>query len=190
MKKPGIVVCLLAGVALATSACGTKAASGQVEPAPQPSVSVNLMNAEGKKIGTAVLTEVPGGVKVAVEAANLRPGKHGIHFHETGVCQGPDFKSAGAHFNPMGKKHGLENPEGPHAGDLPNLEVGADGKAKTEFVTKLVTLTPGKPNSLIRTGGTALVIHLQPDDQRTEPSGNAGDRIACGVIGDIAKHAP
>lgn len=146
------------------------------------SVKVALQNAEGEKVGEATLTEVKGGVKVDVQATKLAPGKHGIHFHANGVCEGPDFKSAGDHFNPKQKKHGLKNkPHGPHAGDLPNLEVAKDGSAHASMMSKAVSLGKGE-NSLLKQGGTALMIHAGPDDQKTDPSGKSGDRIACGVI--------
>jgi Cu-Zn family superoxide dismutase len=140
-----------------------------------------LINSKGEKIGTATFTQEAEGVKITLEASHLPPGSHGFHIHAVGKCEPPDFKSAGAHFNPTGKKHGLQNPEGPHAGDLPNLTVGPDGTAKVEVVAKQVTLGEGK-NSLLQSEGTALVIHANPDDEKTDPAGNAGDRIACGVI--------
>ncbi len=140
-----------------------------------------LKNSKGEKIGTATFTQEAEGVKITLEASNLPPGSHGFHIHAVGKCEPPDFKSAGAHFNPTGKKHGLQNPEGPHAGDLPNLTVGPDGKVKVEVIAKQVTLGEGK-NSLLQPEGTALVIHANPDDEKTDPAGNSGDRIACGVI--------
>lgn len=141
-----------------------------------------LVDTKGVKVGEAKLEETPQGVKIAVKVENLPPGVHAFHIHEKGVCAAPDFTSAGAHFNPHGKKHGLKNPQGPHAGDLPNLNVGPDGKASLETVAALVTLKEGKPNSLLQPGGTSLVIHANPDDDVTDPAGNAGPRIACGVI--------
>ncbi|WJY28368.1 MULTISPECIES: superoxide dismutase family protein [Sporosarcina] len=146
------------------------------------SVLVDLKDTDGKTTGTAELSETKEGVKVHVEAEGLSPGKHGIHFHETGVCEAPDFKSAGGHFNPADKEHGLDTEGGPHAGDLPNLEVGDDGTVDDEFTTKLVTLQDGKKDSLLKDGGTALVIHAGEDDGESQPSGDSGDRVACGVI--------
>ncbi|TVY10068.1 superoxide dismutase family protein [Paenibacillus cremeus] len=149
---------------------------------PAAVVNVDLLGAKGTSIGKATLTQVNGGVQFDVDAMNLPEGTHGIHVHENGKCVGPNFDSAGAHFNPAHKKHGVENPEGPHAGDLPNLVAGADGKAKFSFVSKMVTLEKNQPNSLLKEGGTSLVIHEKADDYKTDPSGNSGSRIACGVI--------
>ena len=141
----------------------------------------DLTNSKGENVGTAKLKEAPKGVSVALEVSNLPPGVHGFHIHTVGTCDPPDFKGAGGHFNPEGKKHGWENPEGHHAGDLQNLTVNAQGKAKVKVVVTGVTLGDG-PNSLFQTQGTALVIHANPDDNKTDPAGNAGARIACGVI--------
>ncbi len=140
-----------------------------------------LFNAKNEKVGSATLTETSEGVKIALEVSNLPPGGHGFHIHDVGKCDPPDFKTAGGHLNPHGKKHGLKNPDGPHAGDLQNLEVGADGTAKVDVHQAGVTLGEGK-TSLFHPGGTAIVIHASPDDGMTDPAGNAGARIACGVI--------
>jgi Cu-Zn family superoxide dismutase len=156
-----------------------------VEAAKEPVIGtkrVELIDSKGAKVGTAVLSQVAEGVKLQVEVSGLPPGKHGIHIHQMGVCAVPDFKSAGDHFNPEGKKHGFENPEGYHAGDLLNLEVGSDGTAKADLIDKKVTLLKDKANSLLKPGGTSLVIHEAADDYKTDPSGNSGARIACGVI--------
>lgn len=141
----------------------------------------DILNGQNEKIGTATLTQEAEGVRIHVEVSKLAPGTHAMHIHTVGECHGPDFKSAGAHFNPFGKKHGIENPEGPHAGDLPNFEAGADGTAKVDVLAKLVTLRDGK-NSLFQPGGTCLVVHEKADDNKTDPAGNAGARLACGVI--------
>ncbi|MER2089996.1 MAG: superoxide dismutase family protein [Sporosarcina sp.] len=144
--------------------------------------TVDLMNSDGKSVGTAELTEEDRGVRVKVNATDLPEGLHGFHFHEVGKCEAPDFESAGGHFNPTGASHGLEEKEGPHAGDLPNLEVGEDGTVKDEFLAEQVTLESGKDNSLLQVGGTALVIHAEANDGKTQPSGDSGDRIACGIV--------
>jgi Cu-Zn family superoxide dismutase len=146
-----------------------------------PKAKATLVNAQGQKVGEATLAQTPKGVKIDLQVENLPPGVHAFHLHEKGVCATPDFQSAGGHFNPFGKKHGFDNPEGHHAGDLLNITVGPDGKGKAEVMDDEVTLKPGK-NSLLQPGGTSLVIHEQADDYKTDPAGNAGGRIACGVI--------
>ncbi|MCM3757120.1 superoxide dismutase family protein [Sporosarcina aquimarina] len=145
-------------------------------------VLVDLKDADGQTTGTAELEETDEGVNVHVKAEGLPEGKLGLHFHETGVCKAPDFESAGGHFNPEETNHGLEMDGGPHAGDLPNLEVGEDGIVDDEFTAKNVTLETSEPNSLFKDSGTALVIHAREDDGKTQPSGDSGERIACGVI--------
>ncbi|HXY79439.1 MAG TPA: superoxide dismutase family protein [Candidatus Bathyarchaeia archaeon] len=147
------------------------------------SAHADIMNAQGAKIGTAKLTATKSGVKIVVNVSQLTPGEHGIHIHNVGKCEGPAFASAGGHFNPTSAHHGINNPQNPHphAGDLLNLVVGKDGKGKLMFVDTAVTLGDGA-NSLFHDGGTALVIHAKADDLMSDPSGNSGDRIACGVI--------
>jgi Cu-Zn family superoxide dismutase len=151
-------------------------------PAARDSLRVELLDAVGAAVGTAFLRPRDGGVELAIHARGLPPGPKGFHIHENGVCEGPSFQTAGGHFNPTGRQHGRAHPDGPHAGDLPNLEVRADGTADTVVVAAGVTLAGGQPNSLQKEGGTSLVVHAQPDDDQSQPAGNAGDRIACGVI--------
>jgi Cu-Zn family superoxide dismutase len=142
---------------------------------------VELKDAKGESVGTATLQNKGSGVRMKMDLKGLPPGEHVAHFHQNAKCDAPDFKSAGPHFNPESKKHGLQNPEGHHAGDLPNFAVKADGKAKVSLTSKDVTLGEGS-HSLFSNGGTALVIHAKADDMKTDPAGNAGDRIACGLI--------
>jgi superoxide dismutase, Cu-Zn family len=140
-----------------------------------------LKDARGTEVGAATFTEGDGGVKLAVAVHGLPPGTHGIHVHAAGKCEGPEFKSAGAHLNPDQKKHGLENPAGHHEGDLPNLTVGPDGKGQLQATLDGATLGAG-PRSLLGPEGTSLVVHTGPDDEKTDPAGNSGARIACGVV--------
>jgi Cu-Zn family superoxide dismutase len=142
---------------------------------------VEVKDMQGKAVGTITLWKQGSGVGLQLRLHDLPPGEHAIHFHQNPKCDAPDFKSAGPHFNPTGKKHGLENPEGHHAGDMQNFIVGATGKADAKMEDKDVTLGDG-PNSLFSNGGTAIVIHAKADDMKTDPSGNSGDRIACGVV--------
>jgi superoxide dismutase, Cu-Zn family len=147
-----------------------------------PSVEANFIDSTGKLVGKATLSEESGGgVRIQLNLNGLRAGVHGIHIHEIGECKEPDFKSAGKHFNPSGKHHGADNPQGSHAGDLGNIEVSQNGSVETKLQAPEVTLGVG-PNSLLRPGGTAIIIHARRDDQKSDPSGDSGEPIACGVI--------
>lgn len=147
----------------------------------QSRATTELMNASGQKVGTATLVDRGDSVELQVEVSGLEPGPHGIHFHEVGRCETPGFTSAGGHFNPLAKGHGLESPNGTHAGDLPNLEVDASGKAHSTVKTDRVRLEEGQL-SVFDADGTALILHAGADDQMTDPSGSSGARVACGVL--------
>lgn len=163
-----------------------------------------IKNAQGKTVGEATLTQMPHGVLIHAEFNGLPPGPHGFHIHAVGKCEPPDFMSAGGHFNPTSHKHGYNAAAGPHAGDLPNLIAGPDGKATVEVWASEVSLgedrvasgttSPGSAasggarqasagsNSLFGQAGTSVVVHVRADDYTSDPAGNSGDRIACGVI--------
>lgn len=140
----------------------------------------DIKDADGKKVGEAVLEDKAGGVEITTTLYGLPPGTRAFHVHEVGKCE-PPFESAGGHFNPTNKQHGTSNPRGPHAGDLPNLQVGQDGRAKVVTTIKGASLDGGT-NALLGGTGSALVVHEGADDHKSDPAGNAGKRIACGVI--------
>jgi Cu-Zn family superoxide dismutase len=161
-------------VAASLAACATVEPTGG---APMP-----LVNASGQSIGTVRAWETAGGVSFRINASGLPHGLHGIHVHAVGRCDPPEFTSAGAHFNPAARKHGLNNPAGPHAGDLPNVEVAANG-----VLAATVTLPGASMASLLDADGAALVLHATADDYMTDPSGNSGARIACAVLQPVAE---
>ena len=140
---------------------------------------VPIRDAAGRALGTLTLAPHMGGLMLSGRLENLPPGTHGIHLHETGRCE-PPFGSAGAHWNPTSRRHGTQNPAGPHLGDMPNLVVASDGSATVSVMTPGGTLSGG--DALLDGDGAAVVVHAAADDYRTDPSGNSGDRIACGVV--------
>jgi Cu-Zn family superoxide dismutase len=143
--------------------------------------SFNFTGGDGRLLGQVTVSEDPAGLVMNINAIGMPAGVHGIHLHETGLCDGPKFESAGKHWNPAGKKHGRDNPEGAHAGDLANLTVAADGTATVSVPVADVKMASG-PWMLADADGTALVIHAKADDYKTDPSGDSGDRIACSVV--------
>lgn len=165
----------------ALAACGGQARGPGGEPLKDPAATASLFDTSGTRVGVATFTDSGGAAHLALSVSGLTPGRHGMHVHENGACTPPDFQSAGGHFNPDGKQHGARNPEGPHAGDLPNLEVEADGSADTTLTVPRALLAAG-PGSILGAQKRALVIHADPDDEKTDPSGNSGARVVCGVI--------
>ncbi|MEA2927568.1 MAG: superoxide dismutase, Cu-Zn family [Alphaproteobacteria bacterium] len=142
--------------------------------------NAQLKDASGKAVGDVDLMQTPAGVLIKLQIKGLPPGEHAFHIHAVGKCEAP-FESAGPHFNPTHHKHGMLSGEG-HAGDMPNLHVPQSGELAVELVNPAVTLEQGKPNSVFDSDGSSLIIHAKADDYKTDPAGNAGDRIACGVI--------
>jgi superoxide dismutase, Cu-Zn family len=145
----------------------------------------DIKNAQGNTVGTASLRETKDGLLIIVSAKGLPKGLHAVHIHAVGKCESPAFTSAGGHFNPLNKKHGLKNPDGPHAGDLPELYVNKDGVGRYEALMESMTLGSGE-TAIFDSDGSAIVIHATADDNMSDPAGNSGDRIACGVITKVA----
>jgi Cu-Zn family superoxide dismutase len=163
-----LVLCLLCGAAQAKAA---------------KSKTVELKDAKGNDVGTATIISKGPAVEVKLDLKGLPAGVHAVHFHQNAKCDPPDFKTAGGHFNPAGKQHGFDNPQGHHAGDMMNFTVKEDGMAKATVKDNDVVLGAGsEANSLFANGGTSIVVHAKADDYKTDPAGNSGDRIACGPI--------
>lgn len=172
---------LIVTMASALAACVTAG--------PQGGAPMSLVNALGAPIGTVRAWQTAGGVTFRIDASGLPHGVHGLHVHSIGRCEPPDFASAGPHWNPQGRKHGTNNPQGPHAGDLSNVDVAANGVLSATVTLPGISLfaLPGTPGALIDADGAALVLHADADDYVTDPSGNSGARIACAVIRPLAE---
>lgn len=171
-------------IAIGAVAVSMTAAAAQSPATSAPKeIKVKLLSSTGQDAGTATFKTVKKGVKVRIELKNLPFGPHGVHIHQNPVCDAPDFKGAGGHFNPDAKHHGYMNAMGHHNGDFPSsISVGEDHTGGATFVINSISLDPSAPNSLFLNGGTSIVVHEKADDQKTDPSGDSGNRIACGVI--------
>lgn len=172
LRRLSLAVVGVSAVACVSARSGAHSASA---------ASATIRSASGTQLGVLRLEAVAGGVRLSGQLSGLTPGAHGIHFHAAGRCDAPEFTSAGGHLNPRSTKHGLVNPEGPHAGDMPAIAADANGRAAVEHTTSLVSLGSAA-NGLFDADGTAVIVHAGSDDQRTDPSGNSGARVACGVV--------
>ncbi len=168
---------LTAIAATALAGCTTTTGAGMAGDKPMRMATASLRTAAGADVGTVTATEMAGGIQIRIDARAMPAGMHGAHVHAIGRCDAPDFTTAGGHWNPMGKQHGTSNPAGPHAGDAPNLTIGADGSGSVTIM-----LPAGTMDGLLDADGSAFVIHANADDYKTDPSGNSGGRIACGVF--------
>lgn len=174
MTRPLILIA--AALPLLAAACVAPSS-----PRAKPGAVATLYNAEGRAAGQAIITEGADGLWLDVSASGITPGAHGLHVHAVGKCEAPDFTTAGPHWNPSGHEHGRKNPKGTHAGDAPNLIAGADGKGQLKTWLGAGTLTSGS-TALFDADGAAVVVHADPDDEMTDPSGKSGKRILCGVL--------
>lgn len=170
------MVLVMGAAALALGACAENPDLGEATPGGR-TATASLRTAPGTDVGRVTATEVAGGLRFAIDGNSMPPGTHGAHVHLAGRCDAPGFESAGAHWNPSGRQHGTQNPAGPHEGDLPNLIVGTDGRG-----TLAVTVPGATMTGLLDADGSAFIVHANADDLRTDPSGNSGGRIACGVF--------
>ncbi|SDR28099.1 superoxide dismutase family protein [Pseudovibrio sp. Tun.PSC04-5.I4] len=186
MKFNGYAAVIAAGFAAASFA----ALASKEEKVPAgPAAMAIMKDVNGKQVGKVVLVESPSQVlHITAEFDGLPPGVHGFHVHEQGLCE-PDFGAAGGHFAPDGHEHGIEVPDGPHAGDMPNLHVPENGKLTVEYFTETLDLAPDDSESVIGGPGRAFIVHDSPDDYHSQPTGDAGGRIACGVIVPLTQNA-
>ena len=174
-----VMIATTALAALALAACDQEHDMATGAPLAQGARAVAMLRTpDGADVGRATATEVTGGLRVTLDVRGLAPGTHGAHVHTVGHCDAPDFATAGGHWNPTATKHGSMNPQGPHEGDLPNLVIGAGGHGTIGIVLPGATMA-----GLLDADGSAIVVHEKADDLMTDPSGNSGTRIACGVFG-------
>lgn len=169
---------------IASVMCSLLAAAGVAAfsfAAQAQTAKASLKDATGRDVGSVQLVQTPHGVLLRMSLKGVAPGEHAFHVHAVGKCEAP-FTSAGGHFNPASRKHGMEATEGAHAGDMPNLFIPANGELRIDVANHMISLVKEQPNSVFDADGSAIIIHAGPDDYKTDPTGNAGDRIACGVI--------
>lgn len=174
-----VSIAAISGIALAASSAPAQHAGHHAMS--HDMAQADLVDASGKSIGRAMLMQHDGEIMVQVKASGLTPGVHAVHIHTTGICTAPDFASAGGHWNPAKHQHGRDNPAGAHMGDMPNMTVAADGTG-TLNTTVAGAMLSGGDNPLLDADGAAIVIHAAADDYKTDPTGNAGGRLACGIV--------